>query len=119
MKGSLAFITVVAVGIAVGLAVVHWRSSNEHRFASAAWRAEAAARPCGGKRRADMVDDLIEHHLTRGMTPSQVHELLGNPYAYKQYAAERGEWWPIAFAGEDCMVLSVWYRDGHLTDAQK
>jgi hypothetical protein len=119
VKGSLAFIALVALFIVVGLAVVHWRSPKEHRFVVAAWLAEETTRPgpCLSNRRADMADDLIEHHLKRGMTPTRVHRLLGKPYAYKQYGTVRGEWWPTGFEGNDCTVLSVWYRGGHLTDA--
>jgi hypothetical protein len=119
MRRSLTLITLVAVVIAGAFVAGRWRSSNDRDFVAADWRAGGTESTCGSKRRDQMADDLIEHHLQSGMTPAQVHHLLGEPYASKQYGAKRGEWWPVSFERNDCTVLSVWYRHGQLVDARK
>jgi outer membrane protein assembly factor BamE (lipoprotein component of BamABCDE complex) len=118
MRGPLAVIAIVALLVAIGLLpLVRSRSSGEHHFVAAAWRsASEPVSTCSNNRRAEMADDLITHHLKLGMTPLQVHQLLGSPYAYKRYGAEREEWWPTGGDGNHCTLLSVSYRDGHFTD---
>jgi hypothetical protein len=106
----------VAVVIVVGGLAIAWSDSPEDRFDAAAWQADAGG-TCSTTRRGKMADDLIQHHLKRGMRPQQIHRLLGSPYADIQRPHVRGEWWPTGWDGNDCTVLSVWYRNGHFTDA--
>ena len=116
MNRALLTIGVAVVIVVGGLAIAWSDRSQRQDFNAVAWQADAGG-TCSTTRRGEMADDLTQHYLKRGMRPEQIHRLLGQPYAEMQRSHVRGEWWPTGWAGDDCTVLTVWYRNGRLTDA--
>ena len=118
MKRLLSIAATLVVAVVIGLAIATRHDAKRGRFNSAEWRSSGGG-TCASARRDEMARDLIDHVLTRGMRPEHVHRLLGTPYAKMERSGTRGEWWPTGWDGEDCSVLSVWYRNGRLTDASR
>ena len=116
MSRPLFMIGVAVVIVVGGLAIARWDRVENRDFNAVAWRTDAGG-TCSTERRGKMADDLIQHYLKHGMRPRQIHRLLGPPYAQIQRSHVRGEWWPTGWAGNECTVLSVWYRNGRFTDA--
>lgn len=116
-------VAVVAVGVAAvaGVAVLAARAwenawTPQHRpFDSAQWKARPQV-PCDDGARQEMVQDLRENVLKRGMTEVRVRALLGKPYIRSNAEGDPGLWstWLTSDDGIDCGTLDALFIDGRL-----
>lgn len=90
-------------------------------FDSGAWRSADPGSACSA--RYDMVDDLLAHHLSEGMTRTEVVDLLGegvSDEAIGMAGSEVGDLLYQTGCGIDCFWVVVEFdADDRLTEARR
>jgi hypothetical protein len=114
----LAALTVCIVVALIG-AWVAWAWLDEQPFDQARWNAQQGYSACTKSVRRQMVPDLKEHHLKRGLTRQQARALLGKPDFVSRDATGTYVEWLTGQSTLDCFTLQIRFINGRLVESME
>ena len=108
----------LAVVLLVAAVTVSCGFGESRTFDPVTWRAESAVSCPERQSRRQMVEDIQENYLRRGMTQPEVKKLLGAPDVVTHRRRPEGWSYGLGARGSDCEYLYVGFAadDGPLVE---